>query len=82
MKEYDDIKVKLTNIRSKLKDYLAEIRKKLKSKRIIFAHVRHRYELEIPLDLVAKSKKPDWLEFSSKKKGVERFVTKEIKKMV
>jgi len=38
--------------------------------------------LEVPADLVKGNKKPKNFEFTSQKKGFERFHTKEIKDMV
>ena len=45
------------------------MRKKLKCNKITYAHAKHRYELQIPEYLVLGNKKPDFLDFSSRKKG-------------
>ncbi len=49
---------------------------------ICYAHTKHRYEIEVPTKLVAGERKPKDFEFSSKKIGKERFITKEIKLLV
>lgn len=52
----------------------------LNDPKIQFAHTKERYELEIPERTVKR--KPDYYIFTSKKQGIERYVTKEIRKLV
>ena len=62
---------------------MIEIRKRFKNdRRIIFSHAKYRFELEIPVEHVQGKKKPDDFEFTSQRKGFERFRTKDIQKLV
>lgn len=45
-------------------------------------HIKFRYELEIPVELVKGNKKPKEFELTSTKQGFERFHTLEIKNIV
>ena len=80
--EYDIAKDKLSAIEEELQEHMREIQKVFKSKDLIFANVKHRYEIEIPTNLLSMYKKPDDFEFSSKKAGKERYITPRIKELV
>lgn len=54
----------------------------LKDKRVHYTHTKYRYELEVPTELVRGDKKPKEFEFTSAKKGFDRFHTHTIKKLV
>ena len=47
-----------------------------------YSHAKFRYELEIPERYVKGNKKPADFEYTSQRKGFQRFHTKEIKKWV
>ena len=47
-----------------------------------FSHAKFRYELEIPERYVKGNKKPKEYEFTSQRKGFQRFQIKEIRKWV
>ena len=82
-KDYDAIKAKIEEIAVKLNDYLEEIRKQFNGdKNIRYVHIKCRYELEIPVEYVEGSLKPCGFEFTSKKKGYERFITQRIRDLV
>lgn len=53
-----------------------------RDRRIDYSHAKFRYELEIPSEHVRGNKKPKNFEFTSQKKGYERFHTPELKKLV
>lgn len=48
-----------------LNDYLEEIKKQFKDKRIVYSHAKYKYELEIPEELVKGNKRPEGFEFTS-----------------
>ena len=52
------------------------------NRHIQYSHAKYRYEIEMPIALVSGNKKPKEFEFTSQKKGVERFHTAAIKKLV
>jgi DNA mismatch repair protein MSH6 len=47
-----------------------------------FSHAKYRYEIEIPEKYVKGDKKPANFEYTSQRKGFERFHTKEIRKWI
>lgn len=49
---------------------------------INYSHAKFRYEIEIPERYVKGKKKPADLEYTSKRKGFERFHTSDIKKLL
>ena len=49
--------------------------------RIKFVNCRHRFEIEVPVSLV-KEKKPDDFVLTSKRDGVERFQTEELRGLI
>ena len=53
-----------------------------RDRRVDFSHAKFRYELEVPVEHVRGNKKPKNFEFTSQKKGYERFHTPELKRMV
>jgi len=84
--EYDRVRDEINWIGAELEKYLEEIKARFKGKShaygISYVHTKHRYEIEIPVELVSGSKKPADFEISSKKKGYERFVTEKIRLLV
>lgn len=81
--EFDGANDKVDAIKKELDNYLIEIRRMFdRDRRINFSHAKYRYELEIPQEHVAGNKKPDHFEFTSQRKGYERFHTDTIKKLV
>lgn len=70
-------------MKEELNRYLLQIRRKYDNdRRITYSHAKHRYELEVPVEHVKGNKKPSNFEFTSQRKGFERFHTAEIKEMV
>lgn len=45
---------------------------------IQYVHIKYKYEMEVPEQLVLKEKKPKGWEFTSSRKGFQRFHTGEI----
>lgn len=79
---FDTANDSVTMIKQELDHYLNTIRAQLKCKRINYSHAKFRYELEIPSEFVKGNRKPKEFEFTSQRKGFERFHTKEIKVLV
>ncbi len=78
--EYDAVRETIGQVSHKLNDYLEEIRARFnQDKEIRYVHIKHRYEMEIPIEHVAGSKKPKEFDFTSKRKGYERFITQKIR---
>jgi DNA mismatch repair protein MSH6 len=62
---------------------LKSIRSRFKNDpNINFSNVKFRYELEIPEKYVKGKKKPKEFEYTSQRKGYQRFLTQEIKDVV
>ena len=81
--DYDSCKQEINAIENELTKHLKNIQARFGGNReICFAHIKHRYEVEIPTKLVEGNKKPKDFEFSSKKQDRERFVTQPIKQLV
>ena len=76
--DIDDMIEKITDIKSSLQDHLERQRKKFSCNEIKYTHTKHRYELEIPEDLVEGTKRPKEFAITSKRKGFLRFHTPEI----
>ena len=73
----------VVEIKQELDAYLIEIRRRFdRDRRINFSHAKFRYEIEMPTEHVQGKKKPEDFEFTSQRKGFERFHTAEIKSMV
>jgi len=82
-KDYDAAQQEIENIQGEFDKYLKEIQARFGNNRTIcYAHSKKRYEIEVPSELVAGSKKPADFEFSSKRQGRERFVTKKTTQLV
>ena len=78
--EYDAVRNTIEQIANKLTEYLEEIRARFKGDREIrYVHIKHRYEIEIPVEHVGGSLKPKDFDFTSKRKGYERFITQNIR---
>ena len=59
------------------------MRGRFKEKRsITYSHAKFRFEIEVPAELVKGTRKPADFEFTSQRKGFERFHTAEIKSLV
>jgi len=78
-KNFDSANETVNSIKADLNRYLEVIRTKMNNKRIGWSHAKYRYEIEIPVELVKGNKKPKDFEFTSQRKGFERFHTKTIK---
>jgi len=82
-REYDKVRDEINWIGQEFEKYLQEIKARFKGHpahyAISYVHIKERYEIEIPAELVSGSKKPEDFEISSKKKGYERFVTEKIR---
>ena len=72
-KENDVIMGQIKKLKDNLLSHLDEQRKLFKEKNINFVHSKHRYELEIPEELVESKKRPDDYTITSKRKGFLRF---------
>lgn len=72
-KENDVIMGRIRKVKENLNSHLEEQRKFFKDKNINFVHSKHRYELEIPEELVEGKKRPDEFTITSKRKGFLRF---------
>ena len=82
-KDYDKVRDEINHIGHEFERYLEEIKSRFNdNSSICYTHVKHRYEIEIPVELVGGNKKPTDFDISSKKKGYERFVTQKIRDLV
>ena len=82
-KDYDAVKAEVESLGSQFNEYLEEVRKEFDGDKMIrFVHIKHRYELEIPVELVGGTKKPPSFEFTSRRKGYERFITQRIRDLL
>lgn len=79
---FDQANDGVNQVKQQLEDYIGTIRTQLKCKRISYSHAKFRYELEIPTEVVKGNRKPREFEFTSQRKGFERFHTQEIKDLV
>ena len=78
----DTIVTQIDEIKEQLQTTLEEQRSVWGNDSIMYAHTRHRYEIEIPEDLVEKSKKPKGFTITSKKKGIIRYHIPAIEKLL
>ncbi|CAD8137335.1 unnamed protein product [Paramecium octaurelia] len=83
LETYDQSVAGVQLVQQKLDNYLQQIKKILfkNNGNIQYVHTKFRYEVEVPDELVAKSK-PEDFEFTSSRQGYKRYITKEIKDMV
>ncbi|CAD8048051.1 unnamed protein product [Paramecium primaurelia] len=83
LESYDQSLAEVELVQQKLDDLLQKIKQKLfkNNSNIQYVHTKFRYEIEIPDELVEKSK-PDDFEFTSSRQGYKRYITKEIKDLV
>ena len=72
-KENDVIMGQIKKVKDGLNGHLEEQRKYFKEKNINYVHSKHRFELEIPEDLVDGKKRPQDFTITSKRKGFLRF---------
>ena len=83
LENFDQLKADLNRIINvELAGILQHTRTRFQCGSIQFTHSKYKYELEIPESLVAGNKKPADLEYTSKRKGYERFHTREIQGFV
>lgn len=80
--DFDSANERVSDVKEMLTQYLEEIRKEMKCRQINFSHAKFRYELEVPEELVSGNKKPKHFEFTSARKGFQRFHTPDIKELV
>ena len=69
-------------MKAELEGILSSVRQQFKDKRICFSHTKFRYEIEIPEEHVKGNRKPSDFEFTSARKGYERFLTPSLKALV
>ncbi|CAK58417.1 unnamed protein product (macronuclear) [Paramecium tetraurelia] len=83
LESYDQSVAEVELVEQKLDSYLQQIKRKLfkNNSNIQYAHAKFRYEIEIPDELVQKSK-PEDFEFTSSRQGYKRYLTQEIKDLV
>ena len=80
---FDGTNQAVNDAKAALDAYLEVVRGRFKERRSIsYSHTKFRYELEVPAELVKGSRKPADFEFTSQRKGYERFHTPEIKSLV
>eukprot|EP00744_Colponema_vietnamica_P022287 GILI01031999.1.p1 GENE.GILI01031999.1~~GILI01031999.1.p1 ORF type:complete len:855 (+),score=230.63 GILI01031999.1:192-2567(+) len=79
--EYDAAVAEVKSIQKRLQDYLVELRREYNDKSITFVNIKSKYEVEVPIELVNKSKPQDW-EFSSARNGFQRFTTARTRRLV
>jgi len=72
---FDNANNQVNEAKAALEDLLDRLRKEFKERKICFTHAKQRYEIEFPSDMFKAGKKPNFLEFSSKRQGFDRFVT-------
>lgn len=80
--EFDEINDTVNAIKEELNEYLQDIVRRFKDRRISYSHAKNRYELEIPEEHVKGTKKPKDFEFSSARQGWQRFLTTKTKELV
>ena len=80
--DFDKANSKVSLIKDKFYDYLVEIQKQFGDISIKYSHAKYRFELEIPEHLIRGNKKPLDYEFTSSRKGYQRFHTSQIKKLI
>lgn len=73
--EFDHAIQAVEAVKEKLYDYLVTVQLRFEDTSIKYSHAKYRYELEIPEKLVKGSNKPDDYEFTSSRKGYQRFHT-------
>lgn len=80
---FDQANAVVDDIKSKFSEILVEIRARFNNDpNITYSHAKYRYEIEIPEKYVKGNKKPAEFEYTSSRKGFQRFLTPEIKKWV
>ncbi|KRX06428.1 P-loop containing nucleoside triphosphate hydrolase [Pseudocohnilembus persalinus] len=82
IESYDISYQKIQEIEKQFDVYLKQIQKQFGDKNISYDHSKFKYQLEIPEHLVKGNKKPQNFEFTSGKKGMQRFHTPEIKELL
>ena len=80
--DFDKANEKISQIKDKFYDYLIEVQKQFEDTSIKYSHAKYRYELEIPENIIKGNKKPINYEFTSSRKGFQRFHTPRIKKLI
>ncbi|CAD8059529.1 unnamed protein product [Paramecium sonneborni] len=83
IESYDQSVAEVQLVEQKLDDYLLKIKKMFNknNKDIQYVHTKFRYEIEIPDELVQKSK-PEDFEFTSSRQGYKRYINQDIKDLV
>ncbi|CAD8056618.1 unnamed protein product [Paramecium sonneborni] len=83
LESYDQSVALVELIEQKLEQYLQQIKKQLfkNNKDIQYVHTKFRYEIEIPDELIQKSK-PEDFEFTSSRQGYKRYINQDIKDLV
>jgi len=79
---FDKLMEEATEIKKEFKAVLDETKKRFKCGTITYAHIRQRYQLEIPEHLVTGNKKPPEFVQISKKKDFIRFHTPKIQDLI
>jgi DNA mismatch repair protein MSH6 len=76
---YDNLKIEIDNIGEELDEILQRERKRLNCNNINFVHTKaHRYELEVPENIVTGNKKPSDYKLTTSRKGFLRYHTNHI----
>ena len=78
--ECDSVIVEIDKLKERLQDVLDNQKRYFKCDTIKYVHTKHRYELEIPENVLEKVDKPREFVITSKKKGVVRMHTPEIER--
>jgi len=81
--QYDAAEERVREVRDELNSCLDRIRARFgnKGKNIAFCHSKFRYEVEVPEELVKGNNKPADFEYTSARKGFQRFHTSDIKQL-
>ncbi|KRX01945.1 P-loop containing nucleoside triphosphate hydrolase [Pseudocohnilembus persalinus] len=83
VKNYDKQYEKLLQVEQKFLDYLQKVQLFFgNDQRIQYSHSKFEYQLEFPVDVFEKYEKPIDFEITSKRKGYERFYSKELKQII
>ena len=80
--EYEQAKAQEDLVKEELFSYLRQQKTRLKCSSLSFVDIKYRFELEVPVEVVAGSSKPPEYELTSAKQGYERFHTPAIKSLV
>lgn len=82
--KFDLANSRVDGLKEELNAYMKHLKETKfgKDRRVTYSHAKFRYEIEVPVEFVEGKKKPQEFEFTSQRKGYERFHTPVIKGIV